>query len=281
MEAGGIDTDPSRPRARSGGGRSIDVGIELCCWEQGTGPAILLLHETATSAEVWRPLARVLGTDVRTIAYDRRGWGGSGAPEPYLRTTIEEQAADAARLCKELGAEPVVVCGAGLGAVVGLELLLRRPGLVCAAALIEPPLLAFLPDATEGLSTDREAVEQAIREGGLPAALDLYMRGGLPFIGPGADRIPAAVSATATARPLSLFAEIAAVPGWSIRGAELVAVEAPSRVVVGASTPPLLRRAAEALCGRLSGAELLVLGGEGLPHVGAAAELAAHLRALP
>ncbi len=238
------------------------------------------MHETAATSEVWRPLAEALSPGVRTIAYDRRGWGGSGAPEPYLRTTIEEQAADAAGLLEKLEVETAIVCGAGLGAVAALELLLRRPDLVKAAALVEPPLLAFLPEATEGLSSDRDAIEAAVREGGAEAALDLYLRGGTPFLGPGAGRIPEIATAAARQRPLSLFAELPAVAGWTIRSADLLRTEAPSRIVVGAATPPLLRRTCEELSARLGGSDLLRLGGEGLPHVGAAPELAARLRAL-
>jgi pimeloyl-ACP methyl ester carboxylesterase len=276
VEAGAIAPDPS-PHPDRG---SIDVGVELCFWEQGTGPAVLLVHETAAAAEVWRPLSAALGSDLRAIAYDRRGWGQSGAPEPYLRTTVEEQAADAVGLLTELDVESAIVCGAGLGAVVALELVLRRHDRVAGAALIEPPLLAFLPDATEGLSGDREAIERAVRDGGPAAALDIYLRGGLPHLGAGAERLPEKVGDSARARPLSLFAELPAVAGWTIRSADLLAVETPSRIVVGASTPPVLLRAGEQLHQRLGGSDLQWLGGEGLPHVTAAAELAAGLRQL-
>jgi hypothetical protein len=146
--------------------------------------------------------------------------------------------------------------------------------------LIEPPLLALVPEATEGISADRKAIEEAFRDGGVPAALDLYLRGGLPFLGPGAERIPASAAAGARERPLSLFAELATVPAWSIRTAALAEVTAPSAVVVTASTPPPVRSAGEQLAGRLGGSALRRLGGEGLPHVAAAPELAQELRRL-
>jgi pimeloyl-ACP methyl ester carboxylesterase len=256
------------------------AGIEIRCWSRGSGPAALLIHETAASAEIWRPLATALGEDVRVIAFDRRGWGGSGAPEVYVRTTIEEQAQDAAGVLERLGVDSALLCGAGVGAVIALDLLLGRPEMVRAAALIEPPLLAFVPDATEGLSADRQSIEEAFREGGPSAALDLYRRGGLPFLGPGAQRIPADASEAAGERPLSLFAELATVPAWSIRNADLVEVTKPSTIVVAASTPAPLRSAAEELATRLGQSELTRLGGDGLPHVSAAPELAALLRRL-
>ncbi len=241
---------------------------------------MLCLHETAAGAEVWRPLAGALAGRARVVAYDRRGWGGSGAPEGYRATTVEEQAEDAAGVMEALAIESAVLCGAGLGAVAALDLICRRADLVAGAILIEPPLLAFLPEATEGLSADRAAIEEAVRDGGLSAAMDLYLRGGLSHLGPGAARLPAAAAGGAAARPVSLFAELAAVPGWAIRTPELLRAEVPSRIVIGAATPPLLRSAAEELAARLGGAELLRIGGGGLPHVDAAAELSAAVEAL-
>jgi pimeloyl-ACP methyl ester carboxylesterase len=255
-------------------------GVDLAYWQTGSGPPVLLLHETATDADVWRPLANALAGDATVIAFDRRGWGRSGAPEPYARTTIEEQAEDAVGLLEQLGIEGALVGGAGLGAVAALDLLLRRPEMVRAAILVEPPLLAFLPDATEGLSADRKVIEQAVRDGGPPGALELYLGGALPFLGPGAERIPDAMSSVARERPLSLFAELASVAAWPIPTSRLAEAPAPSLVVVGTSTPAPLRRVADDLGARLGGAELLRLEGPGLPHVDLAAELATGLRTL-
>ena len=80
--------------------------------------------------------------EFRAIAYDRRGWGGSSEPDDYRRTTIEEQSEDAAALIEAIADDPAVVCGAGLGAVIALDLLLRRSELVSAAVLIEPHAVA-------------------------------------------------------------------------------------------------------------------------------------------
>ena len=249
-------------------------GVDLAHWERGSGPGVLFIHETATGGEIWSPLAEQLERSARSISYDRRGWGSSEAPPAYSRTTIEEQSEDAAELLEALGAGPSLLCGAGLGAVATLDLLLRCPHLVSGAVLIEPPLLAFVPGATEGLSADRIAIEEALRHGGPEAALDLYLAGGLPFFGPGAERIPAEVAAGARQRPLSLFAELGAVPAWSLRLDRLGAVEVPTRVVVSATTPPPVRAAATELVARLRCSEVVEVGGDGLPHLTAVAELA-------
>jgi 3-oxoadipate enol-lactonase len=248
--------------------------VELSWRERGAGPPLLLLHETAASAAIWQPLIDAVGPAARTIALDRRGWGASEAPEDYVATTIEEQAADAAALLRELDVEPAIVCGSGLGAVVALELLLRHRDLVRAAILIEPPLLAFLPEATEGVAADRQAITDAVAAEGPEAAVRLYLSGGLGHLGSGAERIPAEIGAEAAKRTFSLFAELGSVPAWSLRGGEMLATEAPSRIVVGGGTPQLLRAVVEQLALRLGGTELVDVGGDGLPHVGSADELA-------
>jgi pimeloyl-ACP methyl ester carboxylesterase len=245
-------------------------GVELAWRDRGSGAPTLFLHETAAGGAIWDPLIEAIGANARTIALDRRGWGASGAPEQYVATTIEEQAGDADALLRELDAGPAVACGAGLGAVVALELVLRHRDLVAAAVLIEPPLLAFLPEATEGIAADRQAITDAVAEGGTDAAVDSYLSGGLGHLGAGAERLPEALRAAARERPFSLFAELGAVPAWSLRASELGALDAASRIIVGGATPSLLRAAAERLEERLGLTELVDVGGTGLPHVGAA-----------
>jgi pimeloyl-ACP methyl ester carboxylesterase len=98
------------------------AGVPLACFERGSGPAVLLVHGMADRAAGWEATAAGLAGEARPIAYDRRGYGGSGAPEPYERTTVEEQAEDAAALLASLGAAPAVMCGRDCGALVCLDL---------------------------------------------------------------------------------------------------------------------------------------------------------------
>ena len=245
----------------------MTAAVDLHHWETGQGGTVLCVHETATSSEVWRPLAEALGERARTIAYDRRGWGRSEAPEPYLRTTVQEQAEDAARLLEGSGAAAAVLCGAGLGAVAALDLLLRRPELARGAVLLEPPLLAFVEEATELLSKDGGALREAVRAGGPAAGVELYLAGELAALGPGAERLPQELSAPARERPLSLFAELAAVPSWPLPLAAMARNPLPARIVVSGSTTGLLRRAADELAPRLTRAALRELPGDRPAHL--------------
>jgi pimeloyl-ACP methyl ester carboxylesterase len=249
-------------------------GIEIAWTEMGEGPPVLLVHETAATGAVWSGVADAIAAKARAISYDRRGWGATSAPEDYRRTTIEEQSEDAAALLESVEAAPAVVAGAGVGGMVALDLLLRRPELVTATLVVEPPVLQLLPMATEMLSHDRRRLEMAAGTG--EDVIELYLSGALSALGAGVSRLPDELLAAARERPASVVAEMGIATGWRAPLPRLAAVERPSTIVDSLSTPPLLRDASAALAEKLAGASLNeVDSGEAPPHVGAEEEVAA------
>jgi pimeloyl-ACP methyl ester carboxylesterase len=249
-------------------------GVELAWNERGEGPPVLLVHGTAATGAIWGPVAEALARRARAVSYDRRGWGSSTSPDDYRRTTVEEQSEDAAALIESLDAGPAVACGAGAGAVIALDLMLRQPRLIAGAVLIEAPLLQLLPAATEALSEDRRRLETAATEG--RDTVELYLSGELPALAAGADRIPEEIAARVRARPGSLIAELGLAAGWRTPLPRLARADRDSMIVTGPSTPPLLREASAALAGRLARSSAREVGsGEGPPHLGAPAEVAA------
>ena len=254
-------------------------GVEIAWSGRGEGPPVLLIHETAATGAIWDPLSIALSEDRLAISYDRRGWGSSSSPEDYRRTTVEEQSEDAAELIEAVAGDPPVVGGAGAGAVIALDLLLRRPDLVSAALLIEPPLLQLLPSATEALSDDRSQLEAVA--GANEDLIDLYLSGALPALGPGVARLPEPIAQAARERPASVLAELGIATGWRTALPRLARAERPSAIVTSESTSPLLRDSAAALAGLLAGtSSRQVESGQALPQLGAAAELAAIVREL-
>jgi pimeloyl-ACP methyl ester carboxylesterase len=153
--------------------RSVEgAGVALSVDEHGSGPAVLLIHGLASDAQALAPIAEALSAQARAIAYDRRGYGSSGAPEPYHGTTVEEQAEDAAALLRALDAAPALVVGDGFGALVALDLAKRHRALVAGAVLSNPPLFMFVPEATEQLAAQRAELEEAVRAGGPEAGVE-------------------------------------------------------------------------------------------------------------
>jgi pimeloyl-ACP methyl ester carboxylesterase len=242
-------------------------GVELA-WEQaGSGPTVVLVHETATSSVAWQPLAEALSeAGARAVTYDRRGWGASSAPDGYRRTTIEEQSEDLAELTAAVG-PPAVACGAGIGAVIALDLLLRRPDLLEAAVLIEPHLPGLVPRATELLSEDRGSVIDAVNEGGVAAVVELYLSGGLAGLGPGVDRLPRDLGTAAGEHPASLLAELGATTAWAMPLGRLAAAERPAAILTCPDTPDLIREAADALASRLPRSVSRAAPDAGPPHL--------------
>jgi pimeloyl-ACP methyl ester carboxylesterase len=229
-------------------------GVPLAYEERGDGEPLLLVHGTACDRSVWEELLEALPGGLRAIAYDRRAYGGSGTPEPYGGTTVEEQADDAAELLEALNAAPALLCGHDLGALVCLDLLRRRPDLARGAVLVGPPLLALTPRGPEVMSELREAVRQGAADGGPAGAVEAFLveLGGeraLDLLG--ARRLEAA---TGAARAFA--ADLAAAPRWSFARRELRAVEGPVVVLAGLHGGAW-REPAVALAGLLPGARLV------------------------
>ncbi len=214
------------------------LGVELSYEEQGSGAPMLLVHGIADGATGWREVSEALSGEARVIAYDRRGYGGSEAPEPYERTTVEEQAEDAAMLLRGLDAAPAVVCGRDLGAVVALDLVRRYPELVRAVALVDPALYQLAPDATQALSAERVLLENALRDGGPADAVEAW----LAARGAPADRIE-----RARGDHVAFFADYAGLATWPVLRRDLGAIDLPVAVLVSAGAPAYVRETARAL----------------------------------
>jgi pimeloyl-ACP methyl ester carboxylesterase len=223
------------------------LGVELAVTERGSGPAVVMVHGMADDAAGWAPLAESLAGEARAIAYDRRGYGASGAPEPYGSTTVPEQAEDAAALVRGLEAAPALLCGRDLGALVCLDVAKRHRALVRGLVLIDPPLYAFSPAATEALAGERVALERWLRDDGPAGAVERWLgtRGGA-----GADRV-----ARARARPVAFFADYAALATWPVTRAELRALDVPTPLVESPAAPPHLDAAVQALADLLPDAD--------------------------
>jgi pimeloyl-ACP methyl ester carboxylesterase len=202
------------------------AGVQLAYEESGPThpahpPTTLVVHGMASGVAAAGALRAALPG--RVIAYDRRGYGASGAPEPYAATTVQEQGEDAAALLAALGVERARVIGLGFGALVALDLLVRRPALVEAAVLRDAPLYAFVPAANEALAAQRQLLEAALREGGPREAIARWL-------GPSAGQEELA---RAQASPRGFFADYAGLAIWSPSRRELRAIAVPVAFVTG------------------------------------------------
>jgi pimeloyl-ACP methyl ester carboxylesterase len=220
------------------------AGVALNVVEHGSGAPVLLIHGLAADAEAMAPVAQALVGEARVIAYDRRGYGASGAPEPYRGTTVEEQAQDAAAVLGALEPGAAVVCGEGFGALVALDLAKRHRALVRAVVLADPPLFMFVPEATERLAAQHVELEAAVREGGPEAGVEAWLGG----------RVDDQVLARARAAHRAFFADYAGLASWPVTRRELRSMDLPAVVLTGPGSPAHVVAAADALAGLMPGA---------------------------
>ncbi|MFL5886047.1 MAG: alpha/beta fold hydrolase [Thermoleophilaceae bacterium] len=224
------------------------AGVELAVDDRGEGaPAVVLVHGIASDRSVWTELA----VEARRIAYDRRAYGDSGAPEPYGGTTVGEQADDLAQLIRAMDAAPAVLCGHDFGAEICLDVLVRFPELVRGAVLIEPPMLWLSAEGSEALSKLRAEIEQG-------DAVEAYLGEDASLLGP--ERVEAAHRALR-----GFAADLGAIASLSVGRRELRAVE--QRAIVIAGADPLYGEVASKLAGLLPRGELLRLDTGHFPQI--------------
>jgi pimeloyl-ACP methyl ester carboxylesterase len=100
-------------------------------------PPLLLLHGVTRRGNDWRGLIPQLSSQWRVFALDQRGHGGSGRAASYL---VTDYVSDAVHFIRSEIAEPVVMIGHSLGAMVTMAVATEAPELVRAMVLEDPPL---------------------------------------------------------------------------------------------------------------------------------------------
>ena len=111
-------------------------GCDLYYEEVGEGVPILLIHPSGATASTWGSAVDELARVGRVITYDRRGYARTGG-EPVRK--VSTHTADAAALLEHVGTAPAVVVGTSSGAMIAIDLAVRRPDLVRAVIEHEGP----------------------------------------------------------------------------------------------------------------------------------------------
>ena len=232
------------------------AGVALAVEEWGEGPSVVLVHGPGLDRASWEETVAALGNDVRAVAYDRRAYGESATYGPFRATSVPEQAEDAARVIEARDAAPAVLCAHDVGALVALDLLVRHPGLVRGAVLVEPALLSLVAAGREATAALRELLAAGAREGGPAGAVEAYLEdlGGGPAV---FEQLGAERAERARAGALPFAADLAAAPAWEYVPRALRAITAPVVVLSGTRSPEVRRATARALVELLPTARLV------------------------
>jgi pimeloyl-ACP methyl ester carboxylesterase len=121
-------------------------GAHLYCQVRGSGPYLMMLCGGAAGAGGFDTVAPYLAASYTIVTYDRRGLSRSpldypGADPPI---TIASHSEDVHRILTVLGAAPGLVFGSSIGALIGLDLLIRYPADVRMLVAHEPPVGSLL-----------------------------------------------------------------------------------------------------------------------------------------
>jgi 3-oxoadipate enol-lactonase len=135
--------------------------------DQGSGPALLLVHAFGEDGTLWLPQVHALGARWRVIAPDLRGSGGSGSTDGAA-VDMDTYADDLLALLDHLGLRRVALGGISLGGYVALSFVLRHPQRVAALVLANTRAGA---DSDEG-RVQRGLLAQAVEQIGPRAVND-------------------------------------------------------------------------------------------------------------
>lgn len=136
--------------------------------EQGTGPALVLLHGFPLDARMWRHQISGLSDAYRVIAPDLRGFGQSRSGDSF---TMDSLAADVRAILKQLGALPCVLGGLSMGGYVTLAYAKMCPTDLKAIILMDTKAEADTPEAREG----RKKMIQSVHSAGSPGVADAML----------------------------------------------------------------------------------------------------------
>lgn len=101
------------------------AGVRLNVVDRGEGAPVVLVHGLGCSGAVWATAAERLRPERRTVTVELRGHGASD--RTYGSLTVEDLAADVARVLGHLDVGPADVVGHSMGGMVAQHLALGWP----------------------------------------------------------------------------------------------------------------------------------------------------------
>lgn len=230
-------------------------GVALAVWMDGEGPPLVLVHGSLQDHTVSGALVAELSSDFTTMAMDRRGFGASGDRGSY---SLEAEFADVAAVVDAVAdrtGQAVVLWGHsfGAGCALGGAALSARVGRL---VVYEPSLglrypVGWIDRAEEALATgDHERVSVMV------------FRDLLDFTDVQIDALrtgPEWPGRVATAPTVVREARVE--QEWIYRLGAMDGITAPTLLLAGSESPPMVREATDAALAAIPDARVRVLHG--------------------
>jgi pimeloyl-ACP methyl ester carboxylesterase len=168
---------------------------------RGSGPLLLILPGGDGDADTTDGLCNQLIDRYTVVTYDRRGLSRSKIEAPDENLTLATHSDDAHGLLAGLTNESAFLFGSSIGALIGLDLVVRHPRQVRLLVAHEPPAWELLSDSERAPAMRlQEEAEDAFRREGAEAAFKRFVT--LAAVDYN-DREPDAVVAPPTAERLT------------------------------------------------------------------------------
>lgn len=131
--------------------------LRLSWSEQGSGPAVVMLHSSLGSKAQWRKLAERLARHHRTLAIDLLGYGDAPAATDFDRFTLatEVQRVQALIAQRLRPGERFQLVGHSYGGAVALRLAQAEPQRAASLALFEPTAFHLVGDGDAAIAEVR------------------------------------------------------------------------------------------------------------------------------
>jgi pimeloyl-ACP methyl ester carboxylesterase len=220
--------------------------------DEGSGPAVLLVHAGVADRRMWDPVVPALAHVFRVVRPDLRGFGDSPMPGGEYADSDDLDA-----LLDALGLVHVAVVGSSLGGRVALELATAHPGRVASLVLLCPAFRGVEPMADAHAFGEEE--DRLLAAGDVEGAVELNLR---TWLGP--DATDSARAALAEMQRHAFEVQLAAdasddPPRERVVEVDPSAVTVPTVVVSGAHDLEHFRAVAAHLTKEIPGAEAVEL----------------------
>ena len=248
-------------------------GTPLAVWVDGQGPPLVLVHGSLSDHTTFEPLVHELRDDLTTFSMDRRGFGVSGDADGYaIEGEFEDVAAVVEAVAARMGG-PVALWGHSYGAGCAMGGTARTRH-VHRLVLYEPGLGIAYPAGSI------EAIEAAVAAGDMEAAIVAVLVGILELseedVGAlrASPQWPVLLASTPTV-PRECRAE----DSWVYQPGQFDSITAPTLLLGGSESPPVLTKAIRQAAAAIPGARIRTLKGHGhLAHKTDPAMVAALIR---
>ncbi|MEU7602882.1 alpha/beta hydrolase [Streptomyces sp. NPDC041003] len=158
--------------------RTLSVpGATLHYQTEGRGPVLLLSQSGEGDADRTVDLVPHLADTFTVVTYDRRGLSRSTLHDPARPVTMADHADDVARLLAEVADGPALMAGFSMGGAIGLQAVVRHPGVLSTLIAHEPVMPNLLDEAGRAEHVaELTAIQDAFTSGGLTEAFPAIAR---------------------------------------------------------------------------------------------------------